>query len=93
VDKTGQPNTSGEGHIIYYKDVLPPIIPNQAVTTDTGTYAESTAITYTWHNIAAGFHYFSVQLVNNDNTPLIPAIKTTVYVTGQVNSQSGGNSK
>ncbi len=88
VDKIGQASVSGEGHIIYYMDVTPPTIQYQSATTAAGTYAESTATSYTWHNVRAGFHYFSVQLVNNDSTPLIPAITVTVYVTVQGITQS-----
>jgi hypothetical protein len=81
VDKIGQSNAVGEGHLIYYLEVAPPMIPSQTAITETGTCLESTASTCTWHNVAAGFHNFSVQLVNNDNTPLNPAITATVYVT------------
>ena len=87
VDKIGQASVSGEGHIIYYMDVTPPTIQNQTATTATGTYVESTATSYTWHNVQAGIHYFSVQLVNNDSTPLIPPITVTVYVTVQGTTQ------
>jgi hypothetical protein len=91
VDKIGQAGVAGvagEGHIIYYMDVTPPNIQGQAATTDTGTYAESAATSYTWHNVGAGYHYFSVQLVNNDGTPLIPAVTVTIYVTVQGTTQS-----
>lgn len=80
VDKPGQTNTVGEGHLIYYRDVVPPVIQSQAAATAAGTYAETTAVTYTWHNVGAGDHYFSVQLVNNDGTPLLTPVTITVYV-------------
>lgn len=91
VKGTGQGNAVGEGHIIYYMDVTPPTMQGQTATTGAGTYAESTATSYTWHNVQPGFHYFSVQLVNNDSTPLLPAIKVTVYVTVQATSQSNSS--
>jgi outer membrane protein assembly factor BamB len=88
VDKIGQANAGGEGHIIYYMDVVAPTDSNNAATTDAGTYAATSATSYTWHNVAAGTHTFFVQLVNNDNKPLSPpvVVKTVVLVT----SASGG---
>ncbi len=83
LDKIGQANAKGEGYIIYYLDATPPTLGGQAATTDTGTYAESAATSYTWQNVGAGARYFSAQLVNNDGTPLSPAIKVTVYITVQ----------
>jgi hypothetical protein len=70
-------------------DVTPPNIQGQAATTDTGTYAESAATSCTWHNVEAGYHFFSAELVNNDDTPLFPAIIATVYVTAQGTIQPG----
>lgn len=83
VNNIGQANVAGEGHLIFYMDTTPPYSPNSAATTGPGTFAESTATTYTWHNVGAGYHYFSVQAVNNDDTPLSPAIVVTIYVTVQ----------
>jgi hypothetical protein len=80
VKPVGQANAAGEGHIIYYLDAVPPRIPGKAATTDMGTYAEATTTTFTWRNVSAGYHFISVQLVNNDNTPLVPAIINTIYV-------------
>ncbi len=80
---TGQPNADGEGHIIYYMDATPPIVRSLPATTAAGTWAESTDLSYTWQNVGAGYHYFSAQLVNNDGTSLLPAIRTTVYITAQ----------
>jgi hypothetical protein len=85
VDKTGQANNTGEGHIIYYLDVTPPTLPGNSALTSAGTCAASVAQSYTWHNVGAGYHYFFAELVNNDNTPLTPAITAGVYVTAQVN--------
>ncbi len=81
VDKIGQPSVSGEGHLIYYLDVSPQTIPYQSAFTAAGTYMESKATSYAWHNVQAGPHFFSVQIVNNDSTPLIIPITATVYVT------------
>jgi hypothetical protein len=86
-DKIGQLNVAGEGHIVYYLDVTPPTAQSQPALTAVGTCFESTATSYTWHNVPAGFHYYSAQLVNNDSTPFLPAISITVYVTAQGSTQ------
>lgn len=70
VDKTGQPNFPGQGHIIYYMDTEPPIVPGQIATTEQGTFVVSVNPTYTWTNVKPGIHTFYVQLVSNDNLTL-----------------------
>ncbi len=72
MDKIGQANVPGEGHIIYYLDVLPPIFTGVTATAAGGTFVVSTARRYTWPDLRPGRHILSVQLVNNDNTPLRP---------------------
>ena len=74
VNKIGQPNVTGEGHIVYYADVVPPTDAGKPALTTTGTYSASADTSYTWTNVAAGTHTFWVQLVNNDNTPLTPPV-------------------
>jgi hypothetical protein len=84
VDNSDKANIFGEGHIIYYMDVDPPIISSQISSSPqtaipaSGAYVSSAATNYTWHNVPAGVHTFSVQLVNNDNTPIalpyLPAV-------------------
>jgi hypothetical protein len=81
VSKVGQGNSPGEGHIIYYMDVAPPMEQGQSTLTADGTCAISTEKSYTWDNIQPGSHVFWVQLVNNDNTPLQPPEAVRVYVT------------
>jgi hypothetical protein len=77
VNKIGQPSAPGEGYVIYYMDVTPPTASGKPATTAAGTYAEVAGTTYTWKNVAAGPHTFSIQLVNNDGTPLSPAVVQT----------------
>ena len=84
---TNRANVSGEGHIIYYMDVDPAFVIDKAAFTAAGTYNSTSAISYTWPNVQPGVHTFSVQIVNNDNTPLsspptaYPAVdKVTVVV-------------
>jgi hypothetical protein len=72
-NKIGQANSPGEGHIVYYMDVDPPTTAGKTALTDPGTYAASSNTSYTWNDVYSGTQKFSVQLVNNDNTPLSPA--------------------
>lgn len=86
VDKLGQPNVPGEGHLHYFLDVAPPTTPGVPAVTAPGTYVATTATSYTWTGLSAGEHMVSVELVNNDHTPLVPAAVATVYV--HVNSSA-----
>jgi hypothetical protein len=70
VDKVGQANAPGEGHLIYYLDAAPPVKTGITATTAQGTFVYSTDKTYTWDNLTSGPHTLAVQLVNNDNTPV-----------------------
>lgn len=81
VNKIGQQNSPGEGHLVYYKDVTPPMEQGKSALSAEGTYVISTETTYTWSNIQSGRHTFWVQLVNNDNTPLEPQAAVRVYTT------------
>ena len=84
-DKLGQPNVAGEGHIHYFLDVAAPTTPGQPAVTAPGTYAATASTTYTWHNVPAGTHTLSVELVNNDHTPLTPSVVQTITVTTDMN--------
>jgi hypothetical protein len=81
VDSNGQANQSGEGHLIYYKDITPPLVKGKTSLTQPGSYAVSIEKSFSWNNIEAGPHNFWVQLVNNDNTPLEPPAAVRVPVT------------
>lgn len=81
VNKTGQANVPGEGHIIYYLDVTPPDTPGEPALTATGTCAVSANTSCRWTNLNDGGHVFSAQLVNNDNTPLSPSVTVRVPAT------------
>jgi plastocyanin len=80
VDKIGQASVSGEGHIVYYLDVSPPTTPNTSALSAAGTYADTVADSFNWTGLTNGAHTFSVQLVNNNDTPLVPAVTDTVNV-------------
>ncbi len=81
VDKLGQPNAQREGHLHYFLDVDAPTTPGQPAVTAPGTYFATANTSYTWPNVAAGTHKLSVELVNNDHTPLSPPVVATVTVT------------
>ena len=80
VANTGQAPAPGEGHIIYFMDVEVPTNPGEAATTDAGTYSATADTSYTWHNVPAGVHTFSIELVNDDDTPLSPAVVAAVTI-------------
>jgi hypothetical protein len=81
VDKVGQANVPGEGHLIYYLDVLPPVTMGESAIPASGTYVISTTLSYTWENLTPGDHILAVQAVNNDNTPLRYPSAVRVYIT------------
>ncbi len=81
VEKLGQAAVPGEGHIHYYMDTAIPTEQGKPAVPENGSYAVSTNTSYTWENVTAGMHNFSVQLVNNDHTPLDPPVTAIVYVT------------
>ncbi|MDD1654339.1 MAG: DUF4399 domain-containing protein, partial [Methanomicrobiales archaeon] len=90
VDKQGQASTTGEGHVHFYMDVSPlpsdpakPAIPADA----SAVWAHVAATSYTFTGVMPGTHTFSVQLVNNDHTPITPlaTASVTVTVTGSTN--------
>ncbi|MDD3857211.1 MAG: fasciclin domain-containing protein, partial [Methanoculleus sp.] len=81
VEPTGQPNAPGEGHLHYYLDAPIPTNASEPAIPPTGGYVISTNLTHTWENVTAGAHNLSVQVVNNDHTPLIPLVVDLVNVT------------
>ena len=81
VDKTGQANVPGEGHIIFYLDVTPPLKKGESALTADGTYFITKDTVHVWEKVPAGAHTFTVQLVNNDNTPLEPPAAVRAPVT------------
>jgi hypothetical protein len=83
VDKQGQPAVEGEGHLHYYLDVDVPTTQGEPAVAEPGTWTTTASKTYTFHNVGSGTHTVSVQLVNNDHTPLNPPVvvsKTVVVV-------------
>lgn len=84
VDKQGQANVAGQGHVHYYLDVsLIPSDPTKpAIPADANaTWAHVAVSSYTFTNVSPGMHTIAVQLANNDHTPVIPLASSTVMVT------------
>ncbi|WP_300998919.1 fasciclin domain-containing protein [Methanoculleus sp.] len=81
VEPTGQANATGEGHLHYYLDAPVPTNESAPAIPETGDYVVSANTSYTWENVTAGEHNLSVQLVNNDHTPVTPLVFETVNVT------------
>lgn len=74
-DDMGVVNRKGEGHLIYYRDKNPPVNPGEPALTNTAFV--STELNRLWKDVREGKHVFSVQLVNNDDTPLnVPVFRT-----------------
>jgi plastocyanin len=83
VDKLGKPSVAGEGHIHYFMDAKAATTPGKPAITKLGTYAPTINKSHTWKNVTAGKHNFSVELVNNDHTPLSPPVVAEVNVTAK----------
>ncbi len=81
VDKQGQPNVSGEGHLHFYMDVDAPTTPNVPAVPATGTWAHVSGTFYTFTGVTPGTHTISVQLVNNDHSPVVPLVIVKITVT------------
>jgi hypothetical protein len=75
----GAVNRAGEGHLIFYIDEDPPTDQGQPAITETSIV--STNLQLLWKPVPLGNHTFSIQLVNNDDTPLNPAVIAKVSVT------------
>jgi plastocyanin len=84
VDRQGQANAAGEGHVHFYLDAgtVPqtpgqPAIPSNAQV----QWAHVSGTSYTFTGVAPGTHTIAVQLANNVHTPVIPLAYQTVTVT------------
>jgi predicted lipoprotein with Yx(FWY)xxD motif/plastocyanin len=81
VDKQGQPSVAGEGHVHFYLDIPAPTTAGKPAVPASGVWAHVSGTTYTFSNVTPGPHTITVQLVNNDHTPLIPVVTAQVNVT------------
>jgi len=81
-DKLGQANFPGQGHIHYFLDVPAPTVQGQPAFPPAGsTWADTADASCMFNNILVGSHTITVELVNNDHTPLNPPATKTVTVT------------
>jgi hypothetical protein len=77
----GGTDASGEGHLIYYRNVdFVPTTAGEPARTAPGTFVASSELAHTWDELGPGSHVFFVQLVNSDDTPLQPAVVDSVTV-------------
>ncbi|HTY52080.1 MAG TPA: PQQ-dependent sugar dehydrogenase [Methanomicrobiales archaeon] len=84
VDKQGQASVAGEGHVHFYLDIgtVPSDPAKPAIPSDASVpWAHVSGTSYTFANVAPGTHVITVQLVNNDHTPLIPLAVATATIT------------
>jgi hypothetical protein len=81
VQGTGRSVAAGEGRIMCFFDVPPATDPGSPAETRPGTFQVADRARCTWYNVSPGMHTFSAELVNNDNTPLVPAVLDAVDVT------------
>jgi hypothetical protein len=85
VDKLGEANARGEGHVHYYLDATSiPTADGVSAIPANGTYAAWAPVpgtSYTFANVTPGQHTFTVQLVNNDHTPYVPSAIANSTVT------------
>jgi hypothetical protein len=86
VPKYGQPYVAGEGHLHYYLSVGVPEPGGSSSVIAPVTYAATTETSYTWQDVPAGTYTFTVELANNDHSPMVPPVikSVTVAVTGQL---------
>lgn len=84
VEKQGQASVLGEGHIHYYLDVDAPTTQSVPAIPTSGIWSQAATTSFTFPNVSAGTHTISVQLVNNNHTPLNPPVvqKITINVQG-----------
>jgi hypothetical protein len=81
VDKLGENAASGEGHIHYFLDAIPPTFPFMLSVTGKGSYVTALDNSFTWTGVLPGVHLLIAELVNNDYTPLNPPILAGTIIT------------
>jgi hypothetical protein len=73
-------NMAGTGHIHWFIDVPAPTDTSKKAETAPGTWKMHDDVSYTFTNVTPGTHTLSVELVNNDMTPLASPIYKTITV-------------
>ncbi len=79
----GIQNKAGSGHIHWFIDVPAPTDTSRKAETAEGTWKMHDDTSYTFTNVQPGTHTLSVELVNNDMTPLSTPVYQTITVTVQ----------
>jgi hypothetical protein len=80
VDKLGEKPVKGQGHIHYFLDTTPPTTQGEPAIPKGGTFAPSTELSHTFSDVGPGRHVLAVELVQNNHTPLNPAVVESVTV-------------
>ena len=76
----GMQNKAGSGHIHWFIDVPAPTDTSKKAETAEGTWKMHDDTSYTFTNVQPGTHTLSVELVNNDMTPLSQPVYQTITV-------------
>jgi hypothetical protein len=92
-NKLGAAKVDGKGHVHYFMDVPVPTTQGKPALTAAGTYYPTANTSYTWTNVMPGMHNFTVELVNNDHTPLNPAKYATINVTVNTTASATATTK
>lgn len=90
VDKLGQANVPGEGHLHFFLDITPPTAQGKPAIPAGGDWAAVAGTTYTFKNVTEGTHTIAVELVNNDHTPLNPPVVYEISVNLSTEGALGG---
>jgi hypothetical protein len=86
VDKLGKGDVAGQGHLHYFLDVAAPTQQGKpAIPAQGSTWTATTSTLHTFKNVPAGPHTISVELVNNDHTPLNPPVVQTISIVTDTN--------
>ncbi|MGE5373347.1 MAG: hypothetical protein ACM3KS_00030 [Phycisphaerales bacterium] len=80
VDRLGQANVYGQGHIHYFIDVPVPRDPTKPTGFDPGVPVPTANTGLTWTGVEPGRHQFSVELMSNYHTHVSPLAYGTVIV-------------
>jgi hypothetical protein len=81
-DSVGGEPKGGDGHVYYYLDVdeISTKRGQQATVAGEGRYAATTSTSYTWPDVTPGEHKLGVQLVDNTQRPLQPAVIAEITI-------------
>jgi hypothetical protein len=79
-DRIGQTNSPQQGHLNFFLDVDAPNTPFRLAVTEEGSYGVSVSPSYIWPDVLPGAHTLSVELVNNDGTPVMPPVISKIDI-------------